>query len=292
MSNIFIQAEKVWKNLSVKIRYWRSKRLAIQVQSLLRSYLTIKRNERVDLAAVRLRGLLALMSNAHLTLGLKRRAVVKIQSIFRMYQTRKVYKHLRLAKTSSNAATLIQANFRGLYIRQRTGPELEKNKMLKSIRIMQASIRRLFCTKIMYLSAVRRLRDTSAQTIQSFFRALWFKRKREQLQGLRFLAVRAKFIAFILAHAQIKIARYVRGYLVRKHHLFHVARICVVRKHGRDLRKKYLAATKIRNYWKMWIIRKQYLYIRRLTLALQMQLRTSLAVREYVGPRLPLTIIR
>ena len=286
---VFMQsAQKIWKSLSAQVKYWRMKRLGIKVQSLLRTYLASRRQERVDKAITCLQGFLGLMGNIHLTLGLRRRAVVKIQTMYRMYRTRKMYKRLRKEKNLADAAIKIQASFRGTYVRQRTGPELAKQKMISSIKIMQASIRRLLCPKIMYWAAVKRLRETSAQTLKNFFRGLVFRRKLVEVRGLKFLAVRAKFIAFILSHAQVRISRHVRGFLCRKHHPYHVARLRVLHAQGREFRKRYVAATKIRNFWKCWVIRKQYLYVKRLTRALQIRLRTSLARRGYVGPRLPL----
>ena len=157
---------------------------------------------------------------------------------------------------------------------------------------MQASIRRLLCTKIIYLSAVNRLQNEAATNIQTFFRSLAFRRKLRELRGLAFLAVRAKFIAFILAHAQVRLAKHVRGFLVRKMHPYETMRIAVVRAEGRTKQRRRIAATKIRSQWKMYIVRQQFLFVRRVTTSLQIVLRTSLARRGYIGPRLPVPQIR
>lgn len=210
-------ADRIWKTLATQVRFWRAKRLAIRVQSSLRTYLAIARENRLSRKIPELQGLLALLSNIQVILGPKRRAAIKIQNFYRMIKSRTEYKVLRWLKIRHEAAVKIQKTFRGAYTREHVRPELARQRMLRSIKIMQASIRRFMCTEIIYLSALKRLQNRSASTIQTFFRKLKFKQKLKLLAGLKFLAVRAKFIAFLLAEAQVRIARVVRSFLVRKH---------------------------------------------------------------------------
>ena len=283
LSTFLHAAKRSWMVLGHQMKLRKRVKTCVTIQSLLRSHQAKASELRVSKAVHLMRGVLSLIQSCCFTAGPKRRAAIRLQSFWRMTVYRRAFSVKLAAWRKEHSALRVQKVWRGSIGRKRATVVRGTKKVEDAINYIQRCCRSFLAARILFASAIERRRKRSADLIRRAWLALKARQMLQSLQSLKFMAVHAKYVVSALTQAHGIISRNWRGFAERRRFAGVVNRINAARAAVRLRFREQREVVKLQAWCRGCLIRKQFLLLRRVTIAVQARLKTTLAIRRFKG---------